>query len=137
MSTISLSDAQAVLASQPFSLLIRPSITEFGADLVELRLALRQELMQQNGFAHGGVVSYLADNALAFIGGGALSRAAVTSEFKINFLRPAIGEMLIARANFFHSGKQQAVCRCKVYSELAGHENLVAVAQGTIVFNRL
>lgn len=133
MNSSALSSAQAALADQPFSVLIGSSITEFGPHMVELRLRLRAELMQQNGFAHGGVVSYMADNALAFMGGGALTPAVVTSEFKINYVRPAVGETLIARANVVHVGKKQAVCVCMVYCESAGQEKLVAVAQGTIV----
>ncbi len=132
MQTFDLSVAQAVLAGQPFSVLIGTTIAEFGPDLVELRLNLRPDLTQQYGFAHGGVVSYLADNALAFAGGSALSRDVVTSEYKINYLRPAVGEVLIARARVTHAGRQQAVCECKVYCQNAGQEKLVAVAQGTI-----
>ena len=132
MKSFDLSLARATLAGQPFSVLLGAAITEFGLDLVELRLTLRPDLMQQHGFAHGGVVSYLADNALAFAGGGALSRSVVTSEYKINYLRPAVGEVLIARASVLHAGKRQAVCRCKIYCQSAGQEKLVAVAQGTI-----
>ena len=56
----------------------------------------------------------------------------VTSEFKINYLRPAVGELLIARAQAVHHGRAQAVCRCDVFVVQAGTEKLCAVAQGTI-----
>jgi uncharacterized protein (TIGR00369 family) len=87
---------------------------------------------QQHGFVHGGVVSYAADNALTFAGGAALGPAVMTSEFKINFLRPAKGEELIARASVIHAGKSQAVCQCQVFSVVAAEEVLCAMAQGTI-----
>ena len=51
-------------------------------------------ILQQNGFVHGGVVSYAADNALTYAGGTALDWAVVTSEIKINSVRPAVGERL-------------------------------------------
>jgi uncharacterized protein (TIGR00369 family) len=57
----------------------------------ELRLPIRDEPKQQHGFLHGGVVSYAADNALTYAGGSVLGPAIVTSEFKINYLRPAAG----------------------------------------------
>jgi uncharacterized protein (TIGR00369 family) len=56
----------------------------------------------------------------------------VTSEFKINYLRPAVGERLLARAEAVHHGKSQAVCRCEVFAVQGGQEKLCAVAQGTI-----
>ena len=96
-------------------------------------LTLRTELLQQNGFAHGGVVSYLADNALTYAGGSALGLSVVTSEFKINYVRPAIGERLIARAEAVALSRSQVVCRCDVLAWRGGEEKLCAVAQGTIV----
>ena len=87
---------------------------------------------QQHGFVHGGVVSYAADNALTYAGGTAMRVPVVTSEFKINYVRPAVGERLIARAHAVHHGKNQAVCRCDVYVLKDGEEKLCAVAQGTI-----
>ena len=56
----------------------------------------------------------------------------MTSEFKINYLRPAIGETLIARASVLSSGKKQAVCECKISVVSDKGEVMVAVAQGTI-----
>jgi uncharacterized protein (TIGR00369 family) len=99
----------------------------------EIELTLRTELLQQNGFAHGGVVSYLADNALTYAGGSALGFAVVTSEFKINYVRPAIGERLIARAEAVALSRSQVVCRCDVLAWRGGEEKLCAVAQGTVV----
>ncbi|KZZ30401.1 phenylacetic acid degradation protein, partial [Alcanivorax sp. HI0083] len=84
-----------------------------------------------HGFVHGGVVSYLADNALTYAGGSVLGDS-VTSEYKINYLRPALGERLTARATVLSSGKRQAVCQCEVIALNNGEERLVAVAQGTI-----
>ncbi len=90
------------------------------------------QLLQQHGFVHGGVLSYVADNALTYAGGTAMRVPVVTSEFKINYLRPAVGELLIARAQAVHHGRAQAVCRCDVFVVQAGTEKLCAVAQGTI-----
>jgi uncharacterized protein (TIGR00369 family) len=127
-----LAAGRQVLAAQPFSTLVGAELTEFSAAGVELRIRLRHELMQQHGFAHGGVVSYAADNALTFAGGAALGPAVVTSEFKINYVRPAKGERIVARASVVHAGRNQAVCRCEVFVFADGEEQLCAVAQGTI-----
>lgn len=130
--SLSLEAAQAVLRAQPFSVLLNAELISFDPSAVELRVPIAAQVEQQNGFVHGGVVSYAADNALTFAGGTALGAAVVTSEFKINFLRPAKGEALIARASVIHSGKSQAVCQCHVFAVTNGKELLCAVAQGTI-----
>jgi len=122
-----------ILASQPFSLLIKTEITQFAVGQVELKIPITPELKQQHGFLHGGVLGYAADNALTFAGGSSMAVPVVTSEFKINYVRPAIGEMLIARANTVYVGKTQAVCRCELFVVKDGVEKLCALAQGTIV----
>jgi uncharacterized protein (TIGR00369 family) len=122
-----------VLAEQPFSRLLGAELKRLEpGGICELELALRTDLLQQRGFAHGGVVSYLADNALTYAGGAAAEFAVVTSEFKINYVRPAIGERLIARAEAVAVGKNQVVCRCDVFVRSGADEKLCAVAQGTI-----
>jgi len=121
-----------VLAAQPFSVHIGAHLTEFSAGKAELQIPVRHEHKQQHGFVHGGVISYAADNALTYAGGSVLGPAVVTSEFKINYMRPAIGDSIIARATVIYEGKTQAVCRCDVYTVKDGKESLCAVAQGTI-----
>ncbi|MGL4766875.1 MAG: PaaI family thioesterase [Formosimonas sp.] len=132
MTTIPLQAAQAVLRAQPFSILLNAQLVSFGGEVVELWIPISEQIKQQNGFVHGGVLSYAADNALTFAGGSALGPAVVTSEFKINYLRPAQGEKLIARATVIHAGKTQAVCQCHIFSSANDQETLCAVAQGTI-----
>lgn len=128
-----LAHGKAVLQQQPFSRLLGSELTAWDETRCTLELPLRAELLQQNGFAHGGVVCYLADNAITYAGAGALQGAALTSEFKVNYVRPAIGERLIARAEAVAAGRTQAVCRCDVFAVKDGVEKLCAVAQGTIV----
>jgi uncharacterized protein (TIGR00369 family) len=122
-----------VLAKQPFSALLGAELAALSPGKVDLQLVLKPEHLQQNGFAHGGVVSYLADNALTFAGGTAMQVPVVTSEFKINYVRPAVGERLVARATADAVSKTQAVCRCEVFAVKDGAEKLCALAQGTIV----
>src|SRR5699024_9860362 len=120
-----------VLQEQPFSVLLGAELEAYEQGKAVLSLYIRKELQQQHGFAHGGAISYLADNALTYAGGSVLGDS-VTSEFKINYLRPGIGEKLTARATVISAGKRQAVCQCEVVAISADEERLVAVAQGTI-----
>ena len=121
-----------VLALQPFSRLIGAELAALSPGRCELQVPIGESVKQQHGFVHGGVVSYAADNALTYAGGTALRVPVVTSEFKINYLRPAVGERLIARAEAVHAGRSQAVCRCDVFVVQGDEEKLCAVAQGTI-----
>jgi uncharacterized protein (TIGR00369 family) len=121
-----------VLESQPFSRLLGASLTKFDQDGTELRIPIQENLKQQHGFVHGGVLSYAADNALTFAGGAALGTGVVTSEYKINYVRPAIGQEIIVRATAVQAGKSQAACRCDVFVVNEGIETLCAIAQGTI-----
>ncbi len=121
-----------VLATQPFSVLIGAELTGFTVGSAEIKVPVRHELKQQHGFLHGGVVSYAADNALTYAGGSVLGPGVVTSEFKINYVRPATGDFIVARATVVYSGKTQAVCRCDVYAVKDDREKLCAASQGTI-----
>lgn len=123
---------QGVLASQPFSQLVGARLHALARGSCELHVPVTDQLRQQHGFVHGGVLSYAADNALTYAGGTSMGVSVVTSEFKINYVRPAVGELIIARATAVHTGKSQAVCRCDVWIVQDGEEKLCAVAQGTI-----
>lgn len=125
--------ASAIFEQQPFSRLIGAELTAFSQQGAEIRLKVRDDHRQQHGFVHGGVLSYLADNVLTFAGGATLQGQIVTSELKLNYIRPAVGEELIARGTAIGSGRSQSVARCEIYSVEDGVERLCAAGQGTIV----
>jgi uncharacterized protein (TIGR00369 family) len=126
--------ARRTLDSQPFSRLLGARVTAFGDGAAVLEIPVREDLRQQNGFLHGGVLSYAADNAITFAGGSVLGAAVLTGGFSIQYLRPAAGTSLIARAGTVHAGRRQAVCRCELYTVAEdGTETLCAVAQGTVL----
>jgi len=125
--------ARGALHAQPFSVLLGTELTHVGENELTLCLTVRDELKQQHGFVHGGVISYLADNALTFAGTLALGPRVVTGEYKINYLRPALNGTLVAHAKVVHAGRQQAACQCSVFVMDDDDERLVALAQGTVV----
>lgn len=127
-----LESARQRVESQPFTRLLQAKLTAVGADSCELRVAIRPDLLQQHGFVHGGVISYAADNALTIAGAQAMAAPVVTSEFKINYLRPVQGDAIIARARCVHAGRSQAVSQCNIVVVCGDEEKLCAVAQGTI-----
>jgi len=99
----------------------------------ELLLALRPEMTQHHGFAHGAIVGLMADNACAWAG-ASVAGDVVTGGYTIDFLRPAKGERLRARGQVIKAGKRQVVVRADVWAESAGAPPVhVAAAQATIV----
>lgn len=132
---LALADAEAVLAAQPFSVLLGTRLTRFDGTGATLELDLRPEHLQQNGFAHGGILAYLADNALTFAGGTALGPAILTGGLALDYLRPApAGATLRADATVVHHSRRRAVCRCDITAVRADGETVTcAAAQGTIV----
>lgn len=123
---------RSILASQPFSVLLGAQLIDFAPGRAELAIPIQRELLQQFGYVHGGVISYAADNALTFAGGSLLGPQVLTAEYKINYVRPAQGNLLRARATVLSSGARLAVCQCLVHMVDGDRETLVAVAQGTI-----
>jgi len=96
-----------------------------GARIVALapgRLAIaldhRPTLVQHLGHFHGGVVATLADNAAGYAAFTLMPAGAsvLTVEFKINFVAPAAGERLEARAVAVKRGRTLTVCESRVYA---------------------
>ncbi|TLS45469.1 PaaI family thioesterase [Streptomyces montanus] len=128
-----LAAARKALAAQPFSRLLGARLMAFGDGAATLELDIREELLQQYGFVHGGVLSYAADNALTFAAGTVIGTRFITAGFTIDYLRPAQGTTLRAHAQVVRAGRTRVACRCDVSSvDGAGTETLCAAAQGTI-----
>jgi uncharacterized protein (TIGR00369 family) len=110
---------------------VEPIVVWQGAS--ELLLELRPEMTQHHGFAHGGIVGLMADNACAWAGASVLGDV-VTGGYTINFLRPAKGQRLRSKGVVIKSGKRQAVVRADVFAETEGENPIhVATAQATII----
>jgi uncharacterized protein (TIGR00369 family) len=135
---LDLEAAAELLDRQPFSKLVGARITLFGAGQAVIEVAVREEPHQQNGFLHGGVLAYAADNSITFAAGSTLGPAVLTGGFSIQYVRPATGDTLIARASVVHSGRRQATVRCDLFmAGDGGAETLCAVATGTVLPVRL
>jgi uncharacterized protein (TIGR00369 family) len=99
----------------------------------ETSLIVQERLLQQHGFIHGGVIATMADHTA---GGAARSisgdKDVLTVEFKINYLRPALGDRLRCTATVLRAGKSVIVAESLVYAGNAGKEALVAKLTETL-----
>lgn len=89
-------------------------------------------LYNLNGAMHGGVIAYIADTVMGSLVHRFLpkERMSVTSEIKINYMRPATEGKLITLAEILHLGKRTAVAECKMYDE---DQNLVGCSTASFI----
>ncbi len=119
-------------------------MTTLGASLswvqegeVHIALPFSKHISQQHGYAHAGAITSIVDSACGY---AALTKApegfeVVTAEFKINLLRPAIGERFLAIGTVQNAGRLLTVCTGEVraYSGSGDSYKIVALMQATIV----
>ena len=104
------------------------------AGQVILSLAKKPELLQFNGFFHGGVVSGLADHAAGAAATTALpsGKIAVTVDLHVNFLAPANGQNLFASARTLKVGGTVCVVSVELETDTPSGRLLCAVASVTL-----
>ena len=132
---LTIDQARAVLRAQPFSVLLGADLDRFGTGHAALRVALRDDLRQQNGVAHGGLLSYAADNAITFAAGSVAGADVLTSAMQINYLTAAKGTAIEAVADVVDAGRRIVTVRCDVFDVRRDDRRLCAVAQGTVFRN--
>jgi uncharacterized protein (TIGR00369 family) len=102
--------------------LIGASLTSVEPGEVEIALPYRDDLTQQKGFIHGGILGMIADTACGYAAfslmpaGGSL----VTVEYKMNILKPGRGS-LVARGKVIRPGRTLTVARAEVYADDGSH----------------
>jgi uncharacterized protein (TIGR00369 family) len=93
-------------------------MTLLGAQLVEaadgraaIEVPYREDLTQQHGYFHGGVVTAIADTACGYAAYTTMPEdsSVLTVEFKINLMNPAAGDRLRAEANVHKAGRTLVV----------------------------
>ncbi len=111
----------------------RLTTVEPGRCVIELRV--RDDLTQQHGFVHGGVVGMIADSAGGYAGFTLMPADAsvLTVEYKINMLAPASGDLLVATGEILKPGRTLAVARADVMAIRGDRKTLVATMQQTLM----
>ena len=102
---------------------------------VEIALPFRDDLTQQGGVVHAGVLASIADSACGY---AALTLMPVGSdvvsiEFKLNLVAPAKGERMVARGRVVRAGKTITTSAADVFAVEEGVETLVATMLGTMM----
>ena len=114
---------------------IGASLGTVGPGAVDVVLPFRDDLTQQDGFLHAGVVAAIADSACGYAAHTLMPAAArvLSIEFKLNLLTPAVGERLEARARVIRAGRTVTVCQADVLAITGKTEKLIATMMGTMM----
>jgi len=124
----------ATFASQDFMAHIGAQLTVVEPGRCEIRLPFRSELTQQDRFFHGGAIGTIADvaagcSALTLMPPGA---RVLTVEYKLNLMKPALGDELVARGRVIRPGRTLTVCLSEVFAVTGARETLCATVLATM-----
>ena len=111
--------------------LIGARLTVVEPGYVEIELPFRDDLTQQKGYIHGGILGMIADTASGYSAYSLMPAGCsiVTVEYKMNILTPAVGS-LVAKGQVLKPGRTLTVARGEVYAENGKH---VASMQQTLM----
>ena len=105
-------------------------LLELADNYASCKVELTPEVMNSQGIAHGGIVFAILDVAAGYAA-AFVDRRLVTQAANISFLRPAVGEYLIAKAEPIKVGKTISVVEAKAFDD---QDRLVAYATFTVFY---
>jgi uncharacterized protein (TIGR00369 family) len=122
-------------AKQTIMTLIGATLTRVEPGVIEITLPYRNDLTQQHGYIHAGVITTIADSACGYAAYTLMPPGSdvLAVEFKVNLMRPAKGETFVARAEVIKSGRTLTVVRADVHALTGAQRELVAIMQGTMM----
>lgn len=110
---------EAIFERAPFMRLLGVRLGQVSEGVVETEVAITDDLTQQHGFAHAGVISTLADHtagaaATTMIPEG---KSVLTADFNIHLFRPGAGEILRSRGEVVRAGRTLIVTQADVWAD--------------------
>lgn len=110
-------------------------ISRIAPGAVDIELPYRDDLTQQTGVLHAGIVAAVLDSACGYAAYTLMPEASdvVSVEFKVNLLAPARGERFTARAKVKKAGRTLTVCDADLVAAQGSEEKLVASMTGTMM----
>ena len=122
---------RASFGRQQAMALIGANLGRVAPGVVEIALPFRDDLTQQKGFVHGGIIGMIADSAAGYAAYSLMPAdcTLVTAEYKINLLASATSS-LVARGEVVKAGRTLTVARAEVYAVDGTH---IATMQQTLM----
>jgi uncharacterized protein (TIGR00369 family) len=115
--------------------LIGAALTRVEPGRVEIELPFRDDLTQQHGFFHAGIVGTIADSAGGYAAYSLMpaGSSVLSVEYKINLMAPADGERLVASGQVVRSGRTLTVCDLEVVVIKQGVRTLCTRGMQTLI----
>ena len=120
---------------QKFMTFIDAKLNSVSAGFCEIQVPYSENISQQHGFFHAGIIGTIADNAAGYAAYSLMeaSSSILTVEFKLNLISPADGELLVGNAHVLKYGRTLTVCRSDVFVVKNGIRKLCAASQSTLI----
>ena len=125
----------ASVARQSAMTTIGARLVEAGRGTVTIEVPHADHILQQNSFVHGGVIGMIADSACGY---AALTmqderHTVLTTEYKVHFLAPAVGESFVAIGKTIRAGRKLSVTQADVYAVSGDKRKHIAIMLATIM----
>lgn len=111
--------AKKSFEKQGFMKTLGAKIITIETGMVKIACELKEELMQQHGFFHAGVITSIADVACGYAAMTTMPEGSevLSVEFKTNLMRPATAQKIVATGKVIKSGKNLVFCEAKITDE--------------------
>lgn len=106
-------------AEQKVMQLIGARMAKIGPGVCEIEVPARDDLTQQDGFMHAGIVTTVLDSACGYAAYTLMPAGSrvLSVEFKVNFLAPAKGNIIRAVAEVKRTGRTLTVCTADAFAD--------------------
>lgn len=124
------------LGRQSFMRLLGAGATVVEPGHVVIEVPYREDLCQQNGLLHAGVLTSVADSACGYAALTLMPEGSdvLSVEFKVNLLAPGVGDLFRADARVVRAGRTLTVCQAEVVAVRDGRADVpVALMQATMI----
>jgi len=126
---------QDSFARQKFMTFINAELIKIQPGYCEIKLPFTESLTQQHKYFHAGIIAAIADNAAGYAAFSLMhsTSTVLTVEYKINFVAPAKGDFLVAKASVLKKGGTLIVCQAEVFAQNHSKLKLCSVMQSTLM----
>ena len=126
---------RASFDQQALMTLIGAQLMLVGRGAVDIKLSFRNDLTQQHGYLHAGVVTSILDSACGYAALTTMPEGSdvVSVEFKVNLVRPANGDEFVAEGRVLKAGRTLTVVRGDAYADSAQGRVLVSTMLATMM----
>ena len=115
--------------------LIGARMTRVEPGAVDIALDHRDDLTQQHGFLHAGILSTIVDAAGGYAGYTLFpaDSSVLTVEYKLNLIAPADGRSFVAEGRVVKPGRTLCITKGEVYTIEGTRRTLCALMQQTLI----